>query len=298
MNVRFATLRYSVDENIATLELSRPDSGNSFSSVMSADIVAALDLSDEDDDVRAVVITAEGRNFCVGQDLDEGFIARGRPTSPALETYLEQVGTIGGVPRDSGGYTSLRIAASRKPVIAAINGAAVGIGITMLLPADIRVAGESTRLGFVFTRRGLVPEAASSWFLPRIVGISKALEWVETGRLIGSAEALETGLVSYVVDDGLIRDKAYEIAREIAQHTSPVAVSAARATLWAMLTASTPWDAHAIESKAIYDLGGGEDVDEGVAAFMAKRPPHFTSRVSTGLPDFVPEWPGDASTDG
>ena len=201
------------------------------------------------------------------------------------------MGTIGGVPRDTGGVTALAIARCRKPVIAAVNGPAVGIGVTMTLPMDIRIAAESARFGFVFTRRGLVPEAASTWFLPRVVGISRAMEWVATGRVFGAAEALDGGLVSRVVPDGEVLPAALQIAREICDNTAPVAVAAAKQLLWSMLGAPTPWQAHALDSRTIHTLGQGADVAEGVRSFLDKRPPRFPGTVSEDYPGFLPPWP-------
>jgi enoyl-CoA hydratase/carnithine racemase len=197
---------------------------------------------------------------------------------------------VDGVPRDGGGYVSLRIAASRKPVIVAINGPAVGVGATMTLPADIRLAAESARFGFVFARRGLVPEAASSWFLPRVVGISKAMEWVATGRVFPAAEALAGGLVSRVLPDAELLPTARSIAGEIVENTSAVSVALSRQMLWSMLGASTPWEAHRVDSKAIFRLGQAPDAVEGVTSFLEKRPPKFPGRVGDYL-DVVPAWP-------
>jgi enoyl-CoA hydratase/carnithine racemase len=198
---------------------------------------------------------------------------------------------VGGVPRDRGGTISLRIAASRKPIIAAINGPAVGIGVTMTLPMDIRIAADTARFGFVFARRGLVPEAASSWFLPRVVGISQAMEWVASGRVFSAEEALRGGLVSRVVPAADLLDVAYGVAHEIADNTSGVAVAVARQLLWGMLGAGNPWDAHYYDSTALYALGPSAEVAEGVAAFLEKRPPSFPLRVTADYPDSIPAWP-------
>jgi enoyl-CoA hydratase/carnithine racemase len=198
---------------------------------------------------------------------------------------------IDGVPRDLGGMVSLRVAAARKPVIAAINGPAVGVGATMTLPMDIRLAGESARFGFVFARRGLVPEAASSWFLPRIVGISQAMEWVATGRVFSAGEALAGRLVSRVLPDDDLLDTARAIAEEIAANTSAVSVTLSRQLLWSMLGASSPWEAHRADSRAIFELGQGPDVIEGVMAFLEKRAPKFPGSPSRDFVDLVPPWP-------
>jgi enoyl-CoA hydratase/carnithine racemase len=276
-------IRYEKTDSIATITLHRPDRLNAFTVVMARELIAAFDAADEDEDVRVVVLTGAGRGFCAGADLAAGaatFDYRGRAAAD----------TIGGVPRDGGGTVSLRIAASRKPVIAAINGPAVGVGATMTLPADIRIASDTARFGFVFTRRGLVPEAASSWFLPRIVGISQAMEWVATGRVFDAAEALAGRLVSRVVPGDQLLPAARGLAQEIVSNTSAVSVTLTRRLLWSMLGASTPWEAHLRDSRAISVLGQGPDVAEGVESFLEKRPPRFSARVEDFI-DVVPGWP-------
>ncbi len=256
---------------------------------MRGELIDAFDQADADDDVRAVVVTGRGRAFCAGADLAQGgdtFNADRRRSSGAPRE------TIDGVPRDGGGTVSLRVAASLKPVIAAINGPAVGVGVTMTLPMDIRLAADSARFGFVFARRGLVMEAASSWFLPRVVGISQALEWVSTGRVFDAAEAVRGGLVARTYPAAELLPAAYALAREIADNTSAVAVATSRQLMWRMLGADSPWEAHRLDSKGIYLLGQAPDVAEGVTAFLEKRPPRFPMRVSTDLPDLGPRWPG------
>ncbi|MBW0103262.1 enoyl-CoA hydratase-related protein [Pseudonocardia sp. KRD291] len=287
----FTEIDYSAVAGIATITLDRPDRLNAFTPVMARELIAAFDASDADDDVRAVVVTGRGRGFCAGADL-----GRGGSTFDATDERRVAdragVGTVGGVTRDGGGTVSLRIAASRKPVIGAVNGPAVGVGATMTLPMDIRFAAASARFGFVFARRGLVPEAASSWFLPRIVGISQAMEWAATGRVFDADEALAGRLVSRVVPDDELLDAALGVAREIADNTSAVSVAASRQMLWSMLGASSPWEAHRMDSRAIHHLGQGADAAEGVTAFLEKRPPAFPNRVSTDYPDdVVPAWP-------
>lgn len=284
----YSEITYTVADGVATITLDRPDRLNAFTKVMCAELIEAFDRADTDDEVRAVVVTGRGRGFCAGADLSAGgdtFNAE-RRRGPR-----DGVGTIDGVPRDGGGTVSLRIAASLKPVIAAINGPAVGVGITMTLPMDIRLAADTARFGFVFTRRGLVMEAASSWFLPRIVGIDQAMEWVSTGRVFDAAEAVRGGLVarSYPADDLL--PAAYALAREIADNTSAVAVAVSRQLMWRMLGAASPWEAHRLDSKAIYLLGQAPDAAEGVTAFLEKRPARFPMRVSTDMPDLAPRWP-------
>jgi enoyl-CoA hydratase/carnithine racemase len=251
---------------------------------MAGELVAAFDLADADDAVRVVLLTGAGRGFCAGADL-----AAGRTTF-ARRGDAEADETIAGVPRDGGGIVSLRIAASRKPVIVAVNGPAVGVGATMTLPADIRIAADTAKFGFVFARRGLVPEAASSWFLPRVVGISQAMEWVATGRVFDAAEALAGRLVSRVVPAAELMPVARALADEITANTSAVSVTLARRMLWSMLGEPSPWDAHRLDSRAISVLGRGPDVAEGVESFLEKRPPRFSAPVSDYL-DVVPEWP-------
>ena len=279
----FREIRYEVTGGTATMTLHRPDRLNAFTRTMAGELVAAFDLADADDAVRVVLLTGAGRGFCAGADL-----AGGRATF-AERGEAEADGTIAGVPRDGGGIVSLRIAASRKPVIVAVNGPAVGVGATMTLPADIRIAADTAKFGFVFARRGLVPEAASSWFLPRIVGISQAMEWVATGRVFDAAEAL-AGLVSRVVPGAELMPVARALADEIAANTSAVSVTLSRRLLWSMLGEPTPWDAHRLDSRAISVLGQGPDVAEGVESFLEKRPPRFSARVTDYL-DVVPEWP-------
>ena len=284
----YSEIDYLAADRVATITLSRPDQLNAFTQVMRDELIDAFDRADSDDDVRAVVVTGRGRAFCAGADLSGGgntFNAdrRQRPGATAE--------TIDGVPRDGGGKVSLRVAASLKPVIAAINGHAVGVGVTMTLPMDIRLAADTAKFGFVFSRRGLVMEAASSWFLPRVVGISQALEWVATGRVFDAAEALRGGLVARTYSVGELLPAAYALAREIADNTSAVAVATSRQLMWRMLGADSPWEAHRLDSRGIYLLGKAPDVAEGVTAFLEKRQPHFPMRVGTDLPDLGPRWP-------
>ena len=279
-------LRYDVEDGVATVTLHRPDRLNAFTLTMADELARVAAAADADDGVRVVVVTGSGRAFCAGADLGGGpetFAdrrTRERPPGPLNEQ-------IGGHPRDAGGVASMPFAALRKPVIAAVNGPAVGIGATLTLPMDIRIAAESARFGFVFTRLGIVPEAASSWFLPRVVGISQAMEWVATGRVFDAAEALRGRLVSRVVPDADLLPAAYAMAREIVENTSGAAVGAARQLLWSMLSASSPWDAHRAESRALVELGRSADPAEGVAAFLEKRRPAFTAP----LQHVVPRWP-------
>ena len=282
-------LRYDVADGVATITLSRPERLNAFTPVMAVELARAAAAADADDAVRVVVVTGAGRGFCAGADLGAGrgtFADRGRQADDGPAR-----GSIDGVPRDWGGVAALPFAALRKPVIAAVNGPAVGIGATMVLPMDVRIAAESARFGFVFARRGITPEAASSWFLPRVVGISQAVEWVATGRVFDAAEALRGRLVSRVVPDADLLPTALELAREIADNTSGVAVGAARQLLWSMLGAPSPWDAHRAESRALVELARGPDAAEGVAAFLAKRPAEFRAPLGDGAVAGVPPWP-------
>jgi enoyl-CoA hydratase/carnithine racemase len=273
----------ATDSGVATLTLNRPEKLNAFTPVMQREIVEALDGTDADDAVRVVVVTGAGRAFCAGADLSGGLAA---PNTAASEADR-----IGSLPRDGGGVVSLRIAASLKPVIAAINGTAVGVGLTMTLPMDIRIAARSARFALPYTRRGIAPEAAASWFLPRVVGISRAMEWAVTGRLFGADEALSGGLVSAVVDDELLAETALGIAREIVSNTSAVSVAATRRMLWSMLGESSPWTAHYVETRVIAEMKAGGDPAEGAASFLEKRAPAFGMRVSTDMPPTAPSWP-------
>ena len=278
----YEEIQYEVAHNIATITLHRPDKLNAFTNRMLKEIISAFDEIDADDEVRAVIVTGSGRAFCAGADLSGGG-----------ETFAKggsNVAAKTGVVRDGGGLVALRIFESTKPVIGAINGAAVGVGVTMTLPMDIRVASDSARFGFVFARRGTVPEAASSWFLPRIVGISQAAEWCYTGRMIDSTEAKAAGLVRSVHAPDELLGVAQGIAREIADNAAPVSVALTRKMLWRMLGASHPMEAHRVDSRAINSRGASADAREGVMSFLEKRPPQFPGKVSEGLPDVFPDW--------
>jgi enoyl-CoA hydratase/carnithine racemase len=274
----FETITYEVADGVLTITLNRPDRLNAFTSQMGRELIEAFDASDADDDVRAVIVTGAGRGFCAGADLGGGG-----------ETFdWREVQTDDAVPRDTGGTVVLRIFDSLKPVIAAINGPAVGVGVTMTLPMDIRLVADDAKLGFVFARRGIVPEAASSWFLPRIVGISQAMEWVATGRVFGAEEALAGGYVRSVHPGSELLGAANELAREIADNAAPVSVALARQMMWRMLGAGHPMDAHKADSRAMFSRGQSADAREGVTSFLEKRPAQFTDRVSDGLPDIFP----------
>jgi enoyl-CoA hydratase/carnithine racemase len=275
-----------LEDGILTITLNRPDRLNAWTATMASELISALDRADADDDVRAVIITGAGRAFCAGADLERGgetFDWRARTEAQARPDASQ-------VPRDNGGQLTLRIFDCTKPVIGAINGPAVGVGVTMTLPMDIRVAAEGARFGFVFVRRGIVPEAASSWFLPRVVGINQALEWVMSGRVFSAEEALAGGLVRSVHPQDELLPQARAIAREIADNSAPVSVALARRMLWRMLGAEHPMAAHRVDSRAMFLRGQSADVVEGINSFLEKRPARFTDRVSDGLPDVFAGW--------
>ncbi|WP_119727397.1 crotonase/enoyl-CoA hydratase family protein [Thermomonospora amylolytica] len=285
----YTEIEYEVKDRIATVTLNRPDRMNAYTFTMRNEMLDAFDRIDADDEVRAVVVTGAGRAFCAGADLEAGgdtFNKDKQRDMFAGDDVLED-----GTPRDGGGTVALRIARCLKPVIAAFNGAAVGVGVTMTLPMDIRLASEKARFGFVFARRGIVSEAASSWFLPRVVGISQAMEWVATGRIFDAREALEGRLVSRVYAPDELLPAAYGLAREIADNTSAVSVAAIRRLMWSGLSATTPWTAHEADSRLMAAMGASPDAAEGVTSFLEKRPAEFPMRVSTDLPPQVPDWP-------
>ena len=277
----YSDIRYDVDGHIATITLDRPAQLNAFTNAMVREMIDAFNRADADDDVRAVIVTGAGRGFCAGADLSAGAATFAKGGS--------DVTTPAGIVRDGGGLVSLRIFESTKPVIAAINGPAVGVGITMTLPMDIRLVSTTAKIGFVFARRGIVPEACSSWFLPRLVGISQAAEWCFSGRVFDADEALAGGLVRSIHEPDELLPAARVIATEIAENTSPVSVALTRRMLWTMLTADHPMEAHRVESRGIQSRGRSDDVREGVESFLAKRPAVFPDRVSEGLPDIFPE---------
>jgi enoyl-CoA hydratase/carnithine racemase len=271
-----------VKDQILTITLHRPDKLNAFTGTMMQEMIDAFDRANKDDNIRAIVVTGAGRAFCAGADLSAGGSTFDRPTDgKQIELSDERI-------RDGGGLLTLKIFESLKPVIGAINGPAVGIGATMQCAMDIRIASEAARFGFVFSRRGIVPEAASSWFLPKIVGIAQALEWTFTGRVFDAAEALRGGFVKEVVAPDQLLARAYELAAEIRDNTSPVSVALIRQMLWNLSTADHPMEAHKIDSRGIFVRGKSDDVREGVTSFLEKRKANFPNKVSTDMPSYYP----------
>lgn len=275
---------YAVADRILTVTLNRPERLNAFTELMATELINAFDRADADDEVRAIVITGAGRGFCAGADLESG--------GDTFDFTGERDY------RDTGGLVSLRVFESLKPVIAAINGPAVGVGISMTLPADVRLASDTARFGFVFARRGIVLDAASSWFLPRAVGIARALEWTATGRIFGADEAHDAGLVSSVYPADELLAAAYAVAAEIVANTAPVSVALNRQMLWRMLGADHPMSAHELDSWLGQSRGASADAKEGVTAFLEKRSAAFPDKVSTDLPAGYPWWKARPFTSG
>jgi enoyl-CoA hydratase/carnithine racemase len=288
----YETIKYEVADRILTITLNRPDKLNAFNPTMQKELIDAFDRADEDDDVRAIIVTGAGRAFCAGADLSSGAdtFDRDAKRGPVKRLADGKVDYSDPNARDGGGQVTLRIFKCLKPVIAAVNGPAVGIGVTMQLAMDIRIASETARFGFVFSQRGIVPEAASSWFLPRLVGISQALEWCYTGRVFPAREALAGRLVSRVVPPDQLLPSAQALAREIADKAAPVSIALIRQMMWRMLGADDPMEAHKIDSRGIYTRGRSEDVREGVLSFLEKRPARFQNKVSANMPDYFPWW--------
>ena len=293
----FTQIALEIDGPVATITLDREAKLNAFTGTMMEELIAAFDITDADDAVRAVIVTGRGRAFCAGADLSAG---------AATYDYEKLGGTKSGpvqddgsvdysdpAVRDGGGQVTMRIFASLKPVIAAVNGPAVGIGVTMQLAMDVRMASDTARFGFVFARRGIVPEAGSSWFLSKLVGLPRALEWCMTGRVFGADEALAGGLVRSVHAAADLLPAARALALEIAENTAAVSVALTRQMLWRMAGAPSPWDAHRLDSRAIYARGRAGDAREGVVSFLEKRKPAYPDKVSTDMPDFYPWWPAE-----
>jgi enoyl-CoA hydratase/carnithine racemase len=277
----YETIKYDVEDGVLTITLNRPEKLNAYNRDMQAELIDAIDRADADDDVRAIIFTGAGRAYCAGADLSSGsntFNADGREDRES------------GLHPDGGGQLTLRLYDCKKPLIAAINGAAVGVGVTMTLAMDIRLAADVAKFGFVFARRGIVPEACSSYFLPRVVGIGKALEWCYSGRVFPAQEALDAGLVTALFDKDELLDAARGIAREIADNTSAISVTLIRHMMWKMLGADHPMEAHKIDSRGVYHTGRSPDSAEGVQAFLEKRDAVFPGKVSTDMPEFFPWW--------
>ena len=285
----FEQIKLEKEDGIGILTLHRPDNMNAFTGKMMQEMIEAFDITDADDDIRVVIVTGHGeRAFCAGADLSSGaktfdYDKRSSSGEPGRTSEED-------IRRDGGGRVTLRIFQSLKPVIGAINGAAVGIGVTMQLPMDIRIAADTARFGFVFNRRGINPEAASSWFLPRLVGIQQALEWCYTGRVFPAQEALDGGLIKAIYPQAELMNEAKKLAREIADNTAAVSNALTRQMMWRMLGASHPMEAHIVDSAAIYSRGKTEDAREGVMSFLEKRQPTYPVKVSDGMPSFFPWW--------
>lgn len=288
----YETIKYELTEQILTIALNRPEKLNACTFVMERELIDAFDRADKDDDVRAIIVTGEGRAFCAGADLWRGarsfdVDAKSRPVKRLPDGTVDYSDPN---VSESGGNLTLRIFKCLKPVIAAVNGPAVGMGVTMLLAMDVRIASEAARFGFVFSQRGIVPEEASSWFLPRVVGIAQALEWCYTGRVFPAQEALAGRLVSKVVPPDQLLLTARILAREIADKTAPVSIALMRQMMWRMLGADDPMEAHKIDSRGMYTRGRSADAKEGVMAFLEKRHAVFKDKVSTDMPDYFPWW--------
>lgn len=290
----FNTIATEIRDNIMTITMNRPDHLNAMTIEQIDELIAAFDMADQDDAVRVVIVTGAGRAFCAGADLSAGTAAFDRRTNteqepPPLQANGEVIWSDERV-RDAGGRLTLRIFECLKPVIAAVNGPAVGVGITMQLPMDIRIASENARFGFVFSRRGVVPEAASTWFLPRIVGVSQALEWLYSGRVFSAQDALQGRLINRIVPADQLIATARDLAREIIDNTAPVSIALIRQMTWRMLGADHPMEAHRIDSRGMYARGLSQDMQEGVESFLEKRPARFTGKVSSDMPSFFPWW--------
>ncbi len=275
------TVRIEVRENSLIIYLSREERMNAFTLTMQQEIVKVLDDAEENDDIKAIIFTGDGKAYCAGADLSSGG-----------DTFDNRKGRerTNDVVRDSGGLLTLRLFKCKKPLIAAVNGAAVGIGATMLLPMDTRICSDQARFGFVFARRGIVPEAASSWFLPRLIGINKALELCYTGKVISAEEAKEIRLVSEILNQDKLIERALEIAKEFTAESSQISIALTRQMMWRMLGADDPMEAHKIDSRAVFELGQSGEAIEGVNSFLEKRPPSFPGKVSKDMPSFFPWW--------
>ena len=278
---KFETLRTETKENSLIIYLSREERMNAFTLTMQQELVAALDEAENMDEIKSIIFTGDGKAYCAGADLSSGG-----------DTFDNRKGRekTNNVVRDSGGLLTLRLFKSKKPLIAAVNGAAVGIGATMLLPMDFRICSEEARFGFVFAKRGIVPEAASSWFLPRLVGITKALELCYSGKIISAEEAEDINLVSEVLPKEQLIDRALAVANEFTAESSQISIALTRQMMWRMLGADDPMEAHKIDSRGVFELGQSGEAIEGVKSFLEKRPPSFPGKVSKDMPSFYPWW--------
>ena len=278
---KFETLRTETKENSLIIYLSREEKMNAFTLTMQQELVAALDEAENMDEIKSIIFTGDGKAYCAGADLSSGG-----------DTFDNRKGRekTNNVVRDSGGLLTLRLFKSKKPLIAAVNGAAVGIGATMLLPMDFRICSEEARFGFVFAKRGIVPEAASSWFLPRLVGITKALELCYSGKIISAKEAEDINLVSEVLPKEQLIDRALAVANEFTAESSQISIALTRQMMWRMLGAEDPMEAHKIDSRGVFELGQSGEAIEGVKSFLEKRPPSFPGKVSKDMPSFYPWW--------
>lgn len=274
--MEFENLIYEVEDGVLTLTLNRPEKLNATTEAMNREIIQAFDAADGDDNVRAIVVTGAGRAFCAGADLSGG--------SETFDYAVE------GIKRDGGGLVTLRMFDCKKPIIGAVNGAAVGFGATFTLAMDVRLAAQEARYGFVFSKRGIVPEACATWFLPRIVGVSQALDWIYSGRVFGAEEAKEAGLVRAVYPQSDLLYEARELARSYTAESSAISVALSRQMVWKLLGADHPMEAHKLDSRGVTYMGKSADSREGVASFLEKRPPRFPMKVSTDMPDFYPWW--------
>jgi enoyl-CoA hydratase/carnithine racemase len=279
----YSTILYDVEDSILTITLNRPEALNAFNNTMLTELLDACDRADADDDIKAIIVTGAGRGFCAGADLSSG---GNTFNNDSREDRAD------GMHRDGGGRLTLRLYELNKPIIAAVNGPAVGVGVTMTLPMDIRLASTDAKFGFVFARRGIVPEACSSYFLPRVVGISKALEWCYSGKVFPAREAMEGGLLRSLHAPEDLLAEAKRIATEIRDNTSSVSVTLVRHMMWKMLGADHPMEAHKIDSRGIYYRGKSPDSKEGVVSFLEKRPAVFPGKVSSDMPEFFPWWEG------
>lgn len=278
----YDTINYTVADQILTIELNRPEKMNAVTPQMRQELIAAFAEADKDPEVRVIVVTGAGKAYCAGADVSGG----AKTFDPAARGWAENIEDF----RDGGGQITLQIFESTKPVIGAINGVAAGLGATMLLPMDILLAADTARIGFVFAKRGLVPEACATWFLPKKVGLSRAAEWCYTGRLIPAQEALEAGLVRSIHAPADLLPAAYALAREIADNAAPVAVGMIRQMLWRFAGSDHPMDAHRVDSKINFTLGRSADVQEGISAFLEKRTPDFPGRLPVDAPEAYPWW--------